>query len=548
MLYQPSYPSPYLSDIDGKQTNEFSCYINADGGTKVTSYKYVITTDSGESIYQSSIITLSKPLYSGDILSFTVPSTVGLVNGVDYLWSVTLYTEIADIWITYGTCQGIGTTANQHIYIRPNQFVKTGMYMQIGAYRGLITDMGEEDGKVYVVTNPSLYQYANNNASYNIYNNNITSTSYYFKARTTPTLTLATIPSIVDSKSYTFKATYEQNENIGYKYFEWIIYNRLGEIINRSGEISAGVIEYTFDGFINSERYGVSLVLENQDGIILNQPTTWFDVQYAQPQIDNPPTATVNCENDSIDLMWSPLLINRGEAISETSTSPQYDFLTNEPYIGGNSVRIADGTNIIWNIGSTQSPLYIPYESTTFINWHTTDDNFSGIIYKQEGEYIDLVAMSSNAPVSAKAGDKYYNTTTKLIYTAISTNIWDTTGVSPRNDVIYNNTGTNLRYLWDDINEDMEATNYTNALYKLSYQGGSFIYEISNGDINKQETVQMQPLSGDLSDYWFKIALLPNKVIITALEIMATTWNDLRNYTWNDLRSYTWNELRYNKI
>ena len=79
--------------------------------------------------------------------------------------------------------------------------------------------------------------------------------------------------------------------------------------------------------------------------------------------------------------------------------------------------------------------------------------------------------------------------------------------------------------------------------------GGTIQEEVhSDGDINKQETVQMQPLSGNLSDYWFKIALLPNEVIITALEIMATTWNDLRNYTWNDLRSYTWNELRYNKI
>ena len=576
MLYQPSYPSPYLSDVDGGKANVFSCYINADGGTTVTSYQYKITTYSGTNVYTSAVISIS-PLYAGDTLAFTVPSTIGLVNGSDYLWNITLYTEIPDIWVTYGTLQAFDSST---ITLRPNQFVQVGMFVQVGNQKSRIAKLESVDNGLKVTITPAMTNVAVGDP-YNVYNNNVTSTDYYFRARTTPTLILNTIPESVTSKSYTFSATYTQAENVGFKYFEWTIYDVGGNIIDQSGERNSGAITYTFDGFINGSTYGVGLTLENQDGEVLSVTPKYFMVEYALPELDNAPTASVNCENDSVELIWSPLLINSGSAVADEGSTVQYDILENEPYIGGSSVRIGKGTKLEWYIGSEQTPIYAPYESTTFFNWHTTDTNFEGLIYKQEGEYIELIAMSATPPVTSSAGDKYYNTSTKLIYTATADNVWSSSGDTPRDDVVYTQTTTGFNYIWNG--DDMEVTDYDPPSYKISYQDGAFYYDIENGEISihdkivKRVTGQewlLQPSSSLLTDdyiwkdsadwndeyywaeitepyitkYWFKFTLLPTTIQIQELEITATTWNDLKRYTWDEVRQYTWNQLRYNKI
>ena len=551
MLYQPSYPSPYLSDVDGGKANVFSCYINADGGTTVTSYQYKITTYSGTNVYTSAVISIS-PLYAGDTLAFTVPSTIGLVNGSDYLWNITLYTEIPDIWVTYGTLQAFDSST---ITLRPNQFVQVGMFVQVGNQKSRIAKLESVDNGLKATIAPAMTNVAVGDP-YNVYNNNVTSTDYYFRARTTPTLILNTIPESVTSKSYTFSATYTQAENVGFKYFEWTIYDVGGNIIDQSGERNSGAITYTFDGFINGSTYGVGLTLENQDGEVLSVTPKYFMVEYALPELDNAPTASVNCENDSVELIWSPLLINSGSAVADEGSTVQYDILENEPYIGGSSVRIGKGTKLEWYIGSEQTPIYAPYESTTFFNWHTTDTNFEGLIYKQEGEYIELIAMSATPLVTSSAGDKYYNTSTKLIYTATADNVWSSSGDTPRDDVVYTQTTTGFNYIWNG--DDMEVTDYDPPSYKISYQDGAFYYDIENGEISihdkivKRVTGQewlLQPSSSLLTDdyiwkdsadwndeyywaeitepyitkYWFKFTLLPTTIQIQELEITATT-------------------------
>ena len=558
MLYQPSYPSPYLSDVDGEHTNEFSCYINADGGTSVTSYRYQISDLNGKKLYTSSVISV-QPVYAGEILTFNVPTSVGLVNGLDYTWNITLYEANPDIWITYGTVQSGNNTTTQ-VYLRPSFLIQEGMYLNINNQLRLINSYNSTNG--LATLSSALTNSPAAGTQYNIYANNITSTEYFFRARTTPTLTMATVPSTVTNKSYTFTATYSQAENVGYKYYQWTIYDQRGAVIGQSSEINTGVIEYTFDGFINGNTYGVGLILENQNGVVLTIQPRYFTVVYDQPQIDNPPTATVNCEHDAIDLTWSPLLINTGSASSETTARPQYDYLANEPYLGGSSVRIAKGTALTWYTGSQQAPIYVPYESTTFINWHTTDVNFSGLIYRQEGDYVNLKAMASTPPLTATIGDRYYNTNDKLIYIATGTNTWSIDGEAPRIDIIYNLTTTSVRYVWDVETEDLVETQYTKPYYQLSYANGLFKYEVSNGDFVQTQEVKLY--DGDtipenfIINYWFKFAIRPYDAEQPGdsgiggggkpIEITATTWNDLRAYTWDEVAAYTWNQLRYNKI
>ena len=63
-------------------------------------------------------------------------------------------------------------------------------------------------------------------------------------------------------------------------------------------------------------------------------------------------------------------------------------------------------------------------------------------------DVIELLTMASSAPATCATGDKYYNTTSKKIFTATGTNTWGTTGADPVKDVIYVRLDNNGSYRW----------------------------------------------------------------------------------------------------
>ena len=72
----------------------------------------------------------------------------------------------------------------------------------------------------------------------------------------------------------------------------------------------------------------------------------------------------------------------------------------------------------------------------------------SGQLPSYVDDVIELNTMAATAPATCATGDKYYNTTTKLIYTATATNTWGTTGETPDTGVIYVAKDTNASYRW----------------------------------------------------------------------------------------------------
>lgn len=73
---------------------------------------------------------------------------------------------------------------------------------------------------------------------------------------------------------------------------------------------------------------------------------------------------------------------------------------------------------------------------------------------------IELLTVSSVAPSTCDVGDKYYNTTTSKIYTAIATNTWGTEGENPSN-----------LYLYVDL--EHKELYYFDGTRFVSYGGGS---------------------------------------------------------------------------
>ena len=64
-------------------------------------------------------------------------------------------------------------------------------------------------------------------------------------------------------------------------------------------------------------------------------------------------------------------------------------------------------------------------------------------------ETKELLAVTDTAPAQCSTGDKYFNTSTKKIYTATGTNTWGTTGVNPTRNTIYLEFATQTAYAYD---------------------------------------------------------------------------------------------------
>lgn len=62
-------------------------------------------------------------------------------------------------------------------------------------------------------------------------------------------------------------------------------------------------------------------------------------------------------------------------------------------------------------------------------------------------DVIDLLTISDTAPATYTTGDKYYNSSSKKIFTAVSNSSWGT-GATPTAGVIYVTLDTNLSYRW----------------------------------------------------------------------------------------------------
>ena len=88
------------------------------------------------------------------------------------------------------------------------------------------------------------------------------------------------------------------------------------------------------------------------------------------------------------------------------------------------------------------------YGSTT-----TVQVPYLGADGKLDSSYLpsyvdDIIELKSvtTAPATAAVGDMYYNSTTKLIYTAIAVNTWSETGTEPETGKIYVDVTTDKIY------------------------------------------------------------------------------------------------------
>lgn len=218
----------------------------------------------------------------------------GLTNGEDYKWSISLNCNDYDIVSNAGVfVTPKDSTGSPNVYVVRNpeleNSVKNLMNSGINCYitinhkkikivsigSGYITDVnGKAETRTFIKLDSSIESYpTDEECVISTYSSIVQSPEYYFKARTEPLVTFD-VPETIDSSTYTFNATYFQEQYAGIAYFEYSLYS-YGELIASSGQVFSQKIFHTFNSIVEGTEYTIVLHIVDNNGIEITEERTF---------------------------------------------------------------------------------------------------------------------------------------------------------------------------------------------------------------------------------------------------------------------------------
>lgn len=207
----------------------------------------------------------------------------------------------------------------------------------------------------------------------------IVSQEAYFECRTTPTLSIDTIPSPIDKKFYEFQGIYNQAENVPVMYFRWILTNAItGEVLKDTGNIPSPDLRFYYDGFLNGYKYTIQLIVTNQGNITVQTDPIEFKVAYVEVLIDNFLKATSNTEEHGIIVEWSGIHGVTGTIYGD------YTYLKDMPTVSHTSLQLPHGSSLVFD-KDNDAELKIPATSATHVISIRIDEPSIGTIYEATG-------------------------------------------------------------------------------------------------------------------------------------------------------------------
>lgn len=112
---------------------------------------------------------------------------------------------------------------------------------------------------------------------------------------------------------------------------------------------------------------------------------------------------------------------------------------------------------------------------------------------------IELLTVSDTAPSTCAVGDKYYNTTTSKVYTAIATNTWGTTGENPSSLYLYADLEHKELYYYDGTDFKSYGSGKKEIGYVGEEQEGTEVILIEDSDFNGENSVELAKVEQNLT-------------------------------------------------
>lgn len=196
------------------------------------------------------------------------------------------------------------------------------------------------------LTNGTYYNYSfivydkNDNASEE-------STPISFYCYTTPVLNFTNIPedNVIESSSFGFEFTYNQNEGELLNYIIVYLYDSNNNLISQSNylygsEILPNNFSYEFSGLIDDNSYFIQLEGKTINETVIYSDKIRFNVNYYYPEIFSLVDVTNDCENGNIHITNNTILVE-----GESSPNPP-------EYLDEEKINLNDYSDyVLWNKG-----------------------------------------------------------------------------------------------------------------------------------------------------------------------------------------------------
>jgi len=173
----------------------------------------------------------------------------------------------------------------------------------------------------------------------------IVSNEIFFKARTTPVVTISNFIDPVTIRNYIFEGSYTQAESVAIKYYQFLLYNNsTGDLLEDTGKVFSANIEFDYDSYLDGVNYDINLIVENQDGTLIETGLQNFDTTYSVPTISFGVIAENNAGENAVNISW-----DNAVQIPGTNSGSSVSYLSDTPFAGTTSVVIPDASLVIYD-------------------------------------------------------------------------------------------------------------------------------------------------------------------------------------------------------
>lgn len=149
-----------------------------------------------------------------------------------------------------------------------------------------------------------------------------------FIARDTPTVSISTLPSPIQFRSYTFSATYAQTQNDVMNWARWEVALKNGnnyESLNDTGKLyGVSELKLVYDGFFSGSTYAVRCSIQTENGVEATTGWVDFNVSYAQESLPGTLTACPSKSGNGIKLSFPSVDNIPAETVGDYTLSDSY--------------------------------------------------------------------------------------------------------------------------------------------------------------------------------------------------------------------------------
>lgn len=157
-----------------------------------------------------------------------------------------------------------------------------------------------------------------------------------FVTRAAPTLTISPASGTIDSVTKSFTASYSQAQYDSITWVRWVLSDGNGNILDDTGTIYTGKLQYSYNGFFSGQTYTLSCTVETSSGAEKTATNT-YTCSYDSASASGGITAVCN-PDDSVTLSWAA-----GADIPGTPSAQDYGSIVD------GVLHLAANRSILWN-------------------------------------------------------------------------------------------------------------------------------------------------------------------------------------------------------